>query len=252
MSIKTEHPQYQKFKQRWAIMTITAQGDEDDVKAAGETCLPRTAGMKKDDKDNKRYEAYKMRARFPEVASATLTGVLGLLFESDPEGASEEVITNAGQSNVGLSREVLAGVASKGRDILVIDAPPKQNGGGLPYIARYTAESFINWKTDPSNPSRLTLAVFKESKPAPKGVYDHETEDVYLRYMINDNGAVELTRWVIKDEVDLMIGEPVILPTNEIPVITIGSRDLMPDCDPDPIVASVTLCACLLSKVSKL
>lgn len=234
--ISTEHPEYMHFAKRWAKMN-DALSDEDAVKDAGEKYLPKTGGMRKNDHDEVDYNAYKLRARFPEVTTQALTGMVGLIFEQDPVGTSDEVVTNTNQTNVELARDLVRAVASKGRDILVTDA----GANGVPFVARYVAESLINWKVEADNPGNLTMAVFREERDIDPEGYGHETETIYRRYQ-KVSSQVIVTEWKVEDDVDVQIGEEIILPVSFVPIIAVGSIDSVPSCDPIPLMP-VARCA---------
>jgi len=233
--IDTEHPEYINFALRWTIMT-DAFSDEDAVKLKNTEYLPKTGGMIANDHDGKRYDAYKLRARFPEITTQAQTSMVGLIFENDPVGESDDIISNTGQANKAFARDVVRAVAGKGRDILVIDAPTKEMGGGDPFIARYSAESLINWKTVEGKPAEFTLAVFRETRPSdPDDIYGHETEVVFRRYL-RVGAGVEVSLWQIVEEDEVLIGEPVMLPVKFMPIIAVGSIDSLPNCDPIPLL----------------
>ena len=233
MPIDTKHPEYNKFKPRWDRMDDMLEG-QDTVRSKGEKYLPKTGGMTSDE-DEKRYEAYKKRARFLELPSKGLTGIIGLVFENDPIGSSDEIITNSNQKNIELSRDVVRAVSTKGRDILVVDAPP--GDGGKPYIARYSANSLINWKTARDNPADITLAVFlEEEEKEDSDQYSHETDTRYRQYLRID-GNIELSKWALRNGEYMTIEEPVILDIDFMPLVTVGSIDVMPPCDPIPLLS---------------
>lgn len=239
MPIDTQHPQYNRFIKRWKKMD-DALADEIQVKEKGEEYLKKTYGMQVNDPDGKDYENYKDRARFPEITTQGLTGMMGLIFEKEPVGVADDIITNTGQNNLRLARDVMRAVGSKGRDILVVDAPPAANGGGEPFIARYAAESLINWKVDEKNAALITLAVFEESANLDDGdEYSHETEKTYRQYKRLESGKYEVSRL---NEEGGIIEEAVTLPLNECPIICAGSIDTSPACDPLPLLP-VALCA---------
>lgn len=233
-NIAIRHPEHIAREARWQAMD-DALGEEEVVKGAGTRHLPKTGGMERNDRDGSQYEAYKARARFPEVTSGALSGIVGLIFEKDPVGASDEIITNAGQTNLELARDALRGVASKGREVLVVDAPDASLGGGSPFITRYRAEDLINWKADATNPAALNLAVFREYRDA-GGRYAHEHAIEYRRFMRLPSGRVEVTRWRRVDEEDELLEDPRVLPIREMPIFVLGSIDLMPPCDPVPLL----------------
>ena len=247
MPIDTEHPEYIKFKKRWKRMDA-ALDDQDAVHEAGEEYLPKTGGMRQRElsdttgESHKDYENYKARARFPEITSQALTGVVGLVFEKTPLGVSDEEITNSKQTNIELARESVRAVSSKGRDVYVIDAPTAEEGGGEPYIATYPAECLINWQLSDRR-SEPTLAVLREEvRKDDIDIYEHETETVYRRYQRLENGSIEMARIKRADGSDMPIEDPIILPIQEWPVVVPGSIDLKYNCDPIPL-APVARCA---------
>ena len=247
MPIDTEHPEYIKFLKRWKRMDA-ALDDQETVHEAGEEYLPKTGGMRQRElldptgESHKDYENYKARARFPEITSQALTGIVGLVFEKTPLGVSDEKITNSNQTNIELARESVRAVSSKGRDVYVIDAPTAEEGGGEPYIATYPAECLTNWKLTDRR-AEPYLAVIREEIEKPEDdIYKHSTETVYRRYQRLEGGAIEMARIIKSDSADIPISDPIILPIQEWPVIVPGSIDLKYNCDPIPL-APVARCA---------
>lgn len=246
MPINTQHDEYKKYSKRWKEMD-DAMDEQDTIHAKGEAYLPKTSGMKDD--TTGRYERYKQRARFPGIVRKSLTGIVGLMFEKDPEGASEDPITKTGQGNIHLGRDVARDVAAYGRSILVVDAPKpdEQGNGGNPFIVRYHPQSLINWKIDPDNPSKFTMAVFEEehSVEDPDDIYAHKTEKRYRRYRVLD-GSVHLAvlndkNDIVEEERDLKIGS--------LGVFAIGSISVDPPCDPVPLLP-VKDCAVAIYQIS--
>lgn len=242
MPINTEHPEYIARKTRWQLMA-DALADEQAIKDAGTTYLPKTAGMLQNDYGDKRYEEYKARARFPEITTHTLTGIVGIIFEQDPVGVSDKPITRDGQTNLELARDIVRAVTSFGRDILVVDAPRKREdgtGGGEPFITRYSAQSMVNWKVDEDEPGSLSLAVFKEQRAvADADEYSHDTETVYRKYQkVGNQYEVSLWRAKVVGEktVDEVIEKPQALSVSRMPVVVVGSIDTTPAPDPIPLL----------------
>ena len=234
MPVTTEHPDYTKFKTRWTEMD-DALDEQDTIKARGETYLPRTSGMVNKDGKNpsgdERYTAYKQRARFPGIARQTLTGIVGLMFEKDPYGISDEPVTITGQKNLDLARDVTRDVGSYGRSVLLVDAPTE---GGEPFIARYHPASLINWKVEKGNPAALTLVVLEEKWEAESDdEFSHETVARYRVYRKNGN----VVSIIVYDENGAVVEEERILSgITAIPVIAIGSISVDPGCDPVPLL----------------
>lgn len=227
MSIKTRHPDYDKFFPRWQKTEDFLDG-QDSVKKRGELYLPKTSGMvKAGDDGTRQYNAYKHRARVPAIVEQALTGIIGLMFEKDPLGISDEVISNSGLNNTQLARDVMRDAASKGRSILVVDAAAT---GGNPYVTRYPAECMINWKVDEENPNKLTLAVFEE-KVSTGDEYSHETEFQYRKYHLVDGAVVVEVYSQSEEFIDSNV-----VSLDELPIICIGSIDTSPACDPVPLL----------------
>lgn len=221
---RTRHPEYGARKKLWDIMD-DFMSDESVVKGKGVTYLPATSGMDLNTTRGKNdYNAYQMRARVPDITRQGQTGIVGLVFEKDPVGSTDEVITRTGQTNTDLARECIRGVSEKGRYILVVDAPKE---GGTPYISQYEAPAGINWKVT-DNPNELRLAVIEEQIDDDDD-YAHTTTCKYRHYK-KKNGVVTLE---VRDEADEIIEpEKVLVGLNEIPVIFVGSIDISPKLDP--------------------
>lgn len=238
MPVTTKSPDYEKYSPRWERVRDVLDG-EDTVKEKKEQYIPKTSGMRKGGSGSKDYDAYRDRARIYGITQRSHTGIIGLMFEKDPEGISDKIVTNNGMTLLQLAREVARAVTATGRDILLVDAPAD---GGKPYIARYPAKCLINWKTDPSNPSRLTLAVFKEGKSkSDADEYSHDTDDVYRRYMMKD-GKVTIEIFNEKGEsveAERIINAPQLDAENPtLPIFMPGSIDNSPACDPVPLLTT--------------
>lgn len=236
--ITNENPDYTAFKRRWKTMGHVLDG-EDTVKEQGTEYLPKTNGMEANDPKEISYKKYKYRARLPEITSQALTAISGLVFEKDPLGVSDDVITNTNQNNYELARDVIRAVSGYGRDVLVIDAP---SGGGEPFIARYSAVNMPLWKTSSGNPSELEIAVFTEQAPKDNGLYTFETETIYRQYLRKMSGAIEVAKFKMVDDEMVLVDDPVDLPVRFMPIVTVGSIDLTPQCDPIPLMP-VARCA---------
>ena len=265
MPIDTEHPQYRKYARRWQRMEhaledeetlkdITLFGCESTEQSGTLTVtsgfnthndyIPKTTGMAKLQADGidptgEAYKVYVNRARFPAITHQALTGIVGLVFEKDPLGADDTIITNTGQSNGALARDVVSAVSTKGLDVLVVDAP---EAGGTPYITTYQAECRINWRS--RNEEEPTLTVLRETVPAETNDdYEHDTDTVYREYRRLDNGSIQMSRYKSTDEGGIeLITDPIILPIKTWPIITPGAIDLKPRIDPIPLLP-VARCA---------
>jgi Domain of unknown function (DUF4055) len=98
---------------------------------------------------NPAYSAYIHRAKFPDIASNTLRGLLGVATREDPEvklpgtlSYLEELATLDGYTIYDLYELCLSEVFQVGRHALVIDVRPDNTL----YIAQYASETYINWQ----------------------------------------------------------------------------------------------------------
>lgn len=243
--ITTHHPQHEKYSEQWEQVTDFADSQA-AVKRKGAKYLKPTSGMKNGNGTNDIYTAYIARARVPALTSQALTSIMGLMFEKDPEGVTDEIITNDGLTCLQLAREVSREVSLKGRSILVVEAPAGNVAGAKPYIVRYPAESLINHKELPNNSSKLALAVFKEEMPDPDACpYSHSTLSVYRRYTLTESG-VEVALF---NEDEELIEDPVLIGRSDIEIIVIGSIDTKPNYDPVPLLP-VSDCALSIYNLS--
>lgn len=155
MGIDNAHPQYTARKPDWTKMRDFYAG-EDAVKARGEVYLPTTKAMRLDgmaqgQTGREEYEAYKMRAVFPDYVKDAVEAYLGLLHQKPPTielPAAMEALrlkaTSHGESLEQLLRRVNEQQLVTGRGGLLADLPLNPDPANpIPYIEIYTAESKI-------------------------------------------------------------------------------------------------------------
>lgn len=254
MPVTTTHPEYDNAAPLWQMMQAALQGEQ-AIKDAGTTYLPKTSGMlaaesasQGDDRlvtaDQARqlYSAYKARADYPLWVKDSLRSMMGLVSRLQPTiqlpKRMEGMINEATADGFGLDRlflRVVSECLTKGRQPLLVDI----DDNGLPYIASYTAESGINWKTRAVEGRQdLTLAVFREQvAKADNDEFGHDADTVYRvldlldgRYrvrLLDESGAA------LAEESYPGIGE---LPLSFIPVVYAGSTDNAPGVDELPLL----------------
>jgi len=150
--VKEKHPDLALVWSDWEECRDTVAGAT-TVKARAETYLPMPSGFKGSTHPNDMYAAYKMRAQFPDLVAPTIQGMLGIIHQSEAhiEGLEEgsplaemwENATPDGLTLEALHRKITEEILTVGRVVLLVDLPPE--GGDLPWIAFYRAESLINW-----------------------------------------------------------------------------------------------------------
>lgn len=163
--LDAEHADYAKAKLSWEIMEDVIAG-EAAVKEKGEAYLPKTAGMiahgeiapagfKEGDiawakRGLTRYEAYKLRAEFPDKTGPACDAAVG--FFTDKDAACEvpdawkpmlDNCTPEADTIWDFHRIVSEKVTRKGRAGIWADV--RDGSPTLPYFVCYNAEEIINW-----------------------------------------------------------------------------------------------------------
>lgn len=179
MALDARHPDYVSMRYDWDEVRDAYKGER-WVKSLGRKYLPPTVGMvldgmgKETDPGLIAYEAYKMRAQFPDymqVGPETLVGILNAKPWDVKLPAGMEYIlekaTNRGEKLKGLIRRINAEQVTTGRVGLLVDLPvvvPNQTKPE-PYIAMYHAETIINWddSNDGIGENKLNFVVLDES-----------------------------------------------------------------------------------------
>lgn len=154
MTVQDKHPDMTADRlAEWALCHDAANG-ESAIKSRGTTYLPSpsgysaAAGMTEVGAISA-YNAYKMRAQFPDVLAASIGSMIGIIHGKDSEvqlpAALEYLLENVdGKKSTletfhkGITRSLL----TKGRYGVLADAPLD---GGDPFLAGYEAETIINW-----------------------------------------------------------------------------------------------------------
>jgi len=190
--VETRHPTYERMEYEWRQLRDTIQGMS-AVKRSGDLYLPipaamieaqRVAGLPNDsgveinttfeDKSLKTrapwshpnipYSAYLQRARFPDITSSSLRGLIGISTKKMPEielpAQLEHLVEKAtldGLSLKDLFKKAIREVLSVGRFNILVDI----DKAGKIVLVPYSAESYINWKE--SSSSKLTLSVLEEN-----------------------------------------------------------------------------------------
>lgn len=169
MGIDTAHPQYTKRKPDWTKMRDFYEG-EDAVKARGEIYLPTTKAMRLDGMaqgkpGREEYDAYKLRAVFPDYVKDAVEAYLGLLHQKPPNIELPEQMeplrlkaTSHGESLELLLRRINEEQLITGRGGLLADLPLNPDPAKpIPYIEIYSAESIRNWDDGEFNEGEATL-----------------------------------------------------------------------------------------------
>lgn len=272
--VSIHHPAWDSYIYTWSMMRDTLEG-EDRVKFKSEQYLPIPGAMLEDVNrmapstqrivdhilargDNffplsntynpnyhviPAYAAYKSRAQFPNLVSYLYRGLMGLALADSPSiSLPPEMMyledDTASKEGLTLSRlfvKVLGETLLMGRCALVIDPYEDQL-----LITDYSAENFINWKTQYNKP---ILTVFKQTAdeiPTDEEIqegelfaHDSETQyavqrlqdGVYVAELYDSNGELEYS------SVPSYRGRVL----TELPIVVLGALNNTIQPDPPPL-----------------
>lgn len=263
MSIDSVHPLYSELTTIWVMMREVYAGER-VIKARGQVYLPATIGMILDgierttDIGYKAYEAYKLRAVFPDYYQEAVETIVGLLHQKPPtielpsqlEPLRQKATVN-GESLPTLLRRINEEQLVVGRIGLLLDLPKNPNQTQpLPYIATYSAEAIINWddaqEIDSFNSLNLVVLdessfernadfkwdTFRRFRVLQLGTFvDNEHSGTYSAGVFSSHGGGS-----IDFDENLMV-VPVIRgkSLDKIPFVFINSKDIIPTPDKGPL-----------------
>ncbi|WP_336802464.1 DUF4055 domain-containing protein [Kaistia sp. MMO-174] len=238
----TKHPLYLAFAPFWRLMRDAFDG-EDAVKARGEIYLPMKSGQAAiidPIARQKAYDAYRMRAEFPELVAPTVRGAVGTILDQpstiELPSALEplrEKATRDGLTLEGLHRRIAIELMTVGRYGVL----PGVAQDGTPYLAGYVAESIINWDETDGRTDFLVLDETGLVRNRETGAWD--TVDVFLECFIQD-GAYTARRWTqtqngwVADE-EIVAQDRKRRALDSMPFVFIGANDLTAAPDDVPL-----------------
>jgi hypothetical protein len=177
MALNSTHPDYACRLADWQLMRHAYEGER-TVKEQGVMYLPATPGqildgMNVGEKGRLAYDAYKMRAVFPDFVSDAVESFIGIMHMKDatielPDGMADmlEKATVNGESLQALLRRINEQQLVTGRLGLLLDLPEIPDPAKpLPYIALYVGEAIRNWddSDDHTGVNALNMVVLDES-----------------------------------------------------------------------------------------
>lgn len=147
------HPEYTiDIVNEWRLMRDSYRGESAIKRARQRYLRPLNGWTERTDGGASKYEAFLFNARFPEIVSASIRGMVGIAHGQEwqidlPEGLMPlwENSDGKGLPLEALSKRVTTELLITGRCGLLVDAPPQS--GDL-YIWPYEAEQIINWSED--------------------------------------------------------------------------------------------------------
>lgn len=238
--VSSKHPAYEAILPDWEIVRDALDG-ETTVKDKGTDYLPMPSGFKQqDDQGVAMYEAYKKRAKFPEILAPTIRGMVGIVHRVAAEielpaqlESLREAATKDGLPLTALHERITYELLGLGRYGLLVDAPGE--GGDVPFIAGYRAETIINWSDNQD------FYVLDETHLEREGF--EWVEQPQFRVLELKGNQYEQQVWQmsgsgvmapVKDVVPQMRGGKKL---TDIPFVTIGSTDVTPEIDEIPLLS---------------
>jgi hypothetical protein len=268
MSLEDKHPEYINRLGEWIQMGDTYAGER-EIKRKRVDYLPPCEGMIADGMSNpqspgwKDYEAYLMRAVYPDVVKDAVKAMVGIM-HMRPATITlpkklQGMFTKATAQGEGLQmllRRINEAQLKNGRCGLLVEVPTgKDAASALPYIAFYDAERITNWDAGryEEGQNDLEMVVLDESGPSRKG-FTWQTERKFrvltrgALSAINADGEwrpTDTDEYVVAvkiNEVNTPTAGDFITPQiagrtlKKIPFVFIGANDLVPEPEVPPLI----------------
>lgn len=273
MAIDSVQPLYNARLEDWVTMRDLYKGER-HVKSKGLTYLPATQSMVIDGMKNSTslgmiaYEAYKMRAVFPDYLKDAVEAYIGLLHQKPPtielpavmEPLRERATVHGESLNL-LLRRINEEQLVTGRCGLLLDLPVTPDPTNpIPYIELYISESIRNWDDGEINEGQtaLNMVVLDESGYKRDGfewtivgkyrvlqlgpsLTAQEGEEGSLEYSVgaftNEGGGAPT--FVESDmQIPVLRGKAL----DEIPFVFVNSKDIVPTPDEPPLMGVGSAC----------
>lgn len=150
--IKTLHPALTAERRaEWELMRDAMDG-ESAMKAKGEKYLPKPGGFKTSPQETELYDAYRFRARFPEILAPSVAAMVGIVHGKEIKIEIPDAMAFLWEDADGNGLPLEAFHRRITRELLVIgaygvlaDAP---ESGGDPFLVGYSRDVLINWDRD--------------------------------------------------------------------------------------------------------
>jgi hypothetical protein len=250
MNLTSLHPSYSVYLSDWVTMGDCYRGER-IIKEKGVVYLPATPGQNADgmevnQKGWTNYQAYKMRARFPDFVSQAVEALLGVMHRKPavielPKKMEPllEKATVRGESLQMLLRRINTGQLVTGRLGLLADVPDGAPADVLPYIATYDAQGVLNW--DDQDGGAMLMAVLDESGYVRKDTFDWELVKS-ARVLLMQDGVATMGVFTDNFDITAMVAPSIAGRTLErLPFVIVNSKDIVPDPDDPPLMGLARL-----------
>jgi hypothetical protein len=286
MALDSVHPRYAVLSPDWRQLRDFARGER-AVKAKTTEYLPPTQGMILDGFGNPNayspasgngagtgryanlgqaaYDAYLLRAVFPEYVGDALEIFMGMLHNKSPvielPPELEPMRTNASEMGEPLElllQRINLEQLTTGRLGILLDLPVKPDPRNpMPFIALYVGEAGRNWDADAIGDERaeLNFVVLDESGHRRNENFDWVVVSKYRVLVLEDVDGKRTYRCGVytnegggAPEYDPeQLRTPAIRgkTLEQIPFVFVNSRDINPDPDEAPLMSLARLCAAI-------
>ncbi len=246
MPVNTPHEDYQRAMPEWQKLRDVLAGQA-AVRRQAAQYLRRPPGMSFEE-----FDAYADAATFMPATGRTLAGLTGAIFRKAPiiNASNQDLIENIDQRGTPFAvfaKATTNEVIAMGRHGVLVDVPSKE--GGQPYLARYTAENIINWRSATVNGKpTLTMVVLKEIEARPREEDRFTTDEVeqyrlleLIRTPDHSSPVYAVSVFERRREDTALIEGPIVPlrrgePLTFIPFEFIGPTDLQPGIEQSPLL----------------
>jgi hypothetical protein len=261
MQIKQFHPEYSDKLPQWVTSRDVHEGEE-EVKSKGQAYLPATSGMinegmNSNDTGLKMYEAYKMRAVFPDYFADAVEMLAGLVHQSEASielpARMEYLRDNAtkhGESLNDILRRITVEQLITGR--IGVGADLTSGSESRFYLSLYDAESIINWSCEPlEDGGQLNMVTLDESDEKIQADFSWTYEEHYLvlrNFAMEEGGTVSYHVGHFQGGNDGYTDAEMMQISyrgkaiDDIPFVFINTKDLLPEVDSVPLYGLGRLC----------
>lgn len=263
-TLSAKHPSYSAVHPDWILMRDAYRGAR-QVKSKGALYLPPTQahildgyGKNAESVGQKAYEAYKLRARFPNFVREAVQMAIGMMHSQPPiielPKAMEGIKTSKGEPLESLLRKINTEQLITGRVGVMADLPTNPlPGEDLPYLTTYVTERIINWddgRVDQVVPQTLNFVVLDESENQRISGFEWETKEKYRVLIIGDELENEARGLYVQGVFEAELYNPANLRApswkgrtlNKIPFVFVNSCDITSDVDDPPLLDLGDIC----------
>jgi hypothetical protein len=260
--LSAKHPQYTDVSQDWKLMRDAYKGER-AVKKKGALYLPPTSAMIKDgflenqeSDGHKAYQAYVLRARFPNFVREAVQMAVGMMHSQPPiiklPKAMEKIRGIRGEPLHQILRNINTEQLITGRVGLMADLPIKPlPGEDIPCISMYIAESIGNWDdgvTEEVIPQKLKFVVLDESEHRLQDGFNWKKAEKFrvLRLMKGEDGKEVYYQGTFEETTynDKSMKTPQRMgqTLSELPFVIINSCDATAEVDDPPLLDLGNIC----------